>query len=59
MVCVSATILALQATRRFMSDRQLQCYKGLKNNVAMKLSFDFPTHAQLKRARKGKAWNRG
>ena len=35
-VCVSATILALQATRRLMSDNnKLQCYKGKKSNVAI------------------------
>ena len=33
-VCVSTTILALQATRRY---QQLQCYKGKKNNVAILL----------------------
>ena len=37
-VCLSTTILALQATRRLMSDtNQLQCYKGMTNNVAILL----------------------
>ena len=34
-VCLSTTILALQATRRFMSE--LQCYKGKKNDVVILL----------------------
>ena len=38
-VCLSATILALQATRRLMSDTNSfsQCYNGKKNNVAILL----------------------